>query len=84
MEREEAAVREEVARRLVPLDQLARFASERSEVGPVMAWDVADEFDVPEHVAWEAVRLLQAAMLERELDRSIGGHPSRGYRASGL
>jgi hypothetical protein len=68
--REESIVRAEAARRLVPLAELQALAAERAEIGPVMAWEVADHFDVPEDVAWEAVRQLQERMLEQELRRS--------------
>lgn len=71
MVREEAIVRATAARRLVPLDGLRRLAAERGELGPVMAWEVADELDVPEHVAWEAVRQLHAEALEVELGRAL-------------
>lgn len=74
MEREEAIVAAEVARRLVPLDELEALAMRRAEVGPLMAWEVADHFDVPEHVAWDAVRQLQARLLERELRRAASPH----------
>ena len=68
MQREEAKVRRLVAVRLVPLDELAELAGGR--VDPVMAWEVADHFDVPEHIAWEALRALQAELLEAELRRT--------------
>jgi hypothetical protein len=59
MEREEAIVRRETARRLVPTDELAALVARRSEVEPVTASLVAEEFDVPERVAQEALRLLR-------------------------
>jgi hypothetical protein len=61
MEREEAIVRRETARRLVPPGELADLVARRSEVEPVTAALVAEEFDVPEPVAAEALRALQAA-----------------------
>jgi len=67
MELEEARVRVEAALRLVPLDELEAMAIERGSVGPLMAWEVADEFDVPESVAWVAVTALQARLLEDAL-----------------
>ena len=59
MEREEAIVRREVAVRLVPLPTLADLVARRSEVEPVTAALVADEFDVPEDVAREALLALR-------------------------
>jgi hypothetical protein len=61
MEREEAIVRRETARRLVPPEELAAFVARRSEVDPITAALVAEEFDVPEGVADDALRALQAA-----------------------
>lgn len=49
--KDEHAVRRAVALRLVPLDELRAFAQQRSTVGPVTVADVAEAFDVPEHVA---------------------------------
>lgn len=51
MEREEAIVRREVSRRLVPPRALAVLVAGRSTVGPVTAADVAEAFDVEEAVA---------------------------------
>jgi hypothetical protein len=59
MQREEAIVRRETACRLVPLDELATFVERRGELEAVTPTLVADEFDVPEHVALEALRALQ-------------------------
>ena len=59
MEREEAIVRRETARRLVPPPELADLVARRSDVEPVTAALVAEEFDVPEPVAQEALRALQ-------------------------
>lgn len=56
--KDEHAVRVEVARRLVPLDELRTFAAQRSTVGPVTATDVAEAFDVPEDVARLACELV--------------------------
>jgi hypothetical protein len=62
--REEAAVNDEVARRLVPLAQLAAFVSRTDALEPGGgAIEVADEFDVPEEVAARAL-----VLLEREWD----------------
>lgn len=55
MEREEAAVRREVARRLVPPDQLADLVARRLTVGPVTLDEIAEAFDVDADVAAEAV-----------------------------
>lgn len=70
MQIEERAVRREAARRLVPLDELERFVTTRATVDMVTAELVADEFDVTITVASEAIRQLQAQLLERELRRS--------------
>ncbi len=61
MQREEAIVRRETAARLVPLADLAAFVDARATVEPITTWIVADEFDVPEAIALEALR----ALLER-------------------
>jgi hypothetical protein len=60
MEREEAIVRRETARRLVPPDELLALVAGRAEVEPITVDLVADEFDVPPDVAAEAVRALLA------------------------
>lgn len=53
--RDEAAVDNEVARRLVPPDELAAFVAARVEMGEcVMAWEIAEEWTVPERVARQA------------------------------
>jgi hypothetical protein len=57
--REEEAVNQEVARRLVPLEELAVFVASRTTIGDVTSRDVADEFDVPNRVAIRAMRLLR-------------------------
>ncbi len=55
--RDEAAVDQEVARRLVPLDELVKFCEVAVllDLG-VTAFDVAEHFDVPEPVAARALR----------------------------
>lgn len=58
MEHEEAQVRREVARRLVPAPALRGFLDRRLTVGPVTVADIADEFDVDHEVAREAAGLL--------------------------
>jgi hypothetical protein len=68
MEREEAIVRRETARRLVPPQELAELVARRSEVEPVTVALVAEEFDVPEPVAAEAL-----LALARELGLGAGG-----------
>jgi hypothetical protein len=60
MQREEAIVRRETARRLVPPSELAALIAARSDVEPITAALVAEEFDVPEPVADDALRALQA------------------------
>jgi len=53
--RDEAAVDNEVARRLVPPDELAAWVAARVEMGEcVMAWEIAEEWTVPERVARRA------------------------------
>ncbi|MDP1819775.1 MAG: hypothetical protein Q8K58_07760 [Acidimicrobiales bacterium] len=59
MEREEAIVRRETALRLVPLPELAALIERTEELEPVTASLVAEAFDVPEHVAAEALLALQ-------------------------
>lgn len=57
--KEERAVEREVARRLVPLDDLRSWVSVRIDVGDlVTARTVADEWDVEEHVARQALSLV--------------------------
>lgn len=58
--REEGRVAAEVARRLVPDDELRAFLRRltESELGGATARDIADHFDVPEEVASTAARLL--------------------------
>lgn len=63
MQREEAAVRRETAIRLVPLDELADFVIRTEDIEPVTPTVVGEEFDVPEHVAHEAMRALEQASL---------------------
>jgi hypothetical protein len=56
VEREEHIVDREVARRLVPLQELRRFANARAEAGEaVTVDDVMEEWDVPHWVARDAV-----------------------------
>ena len=57
MEKEEELVRREVARRLVPPDELRDFLDRRLALDPITAADIADEFDVDEDVAALALRL---------------------------
>jgi hypothetical protein len=58
MEREEAIVRRETARRLVPLAELAALVTRLDGLEPITAELVADEFDVPAHIAAEALAAL--------------------------
>ncbi len=57
--RDEAAVDQEVARRLVPPEELVRFCEVMTllDIG-VTAFEVAEHFDVPETVATEALERL--------------------------
>lgn len=58
--RDERQVDDEVARRLVPLDELERVVSLAEACGHGLeAWEVADEFDVPDEVARRACELLK-------------------------
>jgi Zn-dependent peptidase ImmA (M78 family) len=59
MEREEAIVRRVVAVRLVPLDALSELVARRSDVEPITEVLVAEEFDVPEDIAREALLALR-------------------------
>lgn len=65
MEREEAIVRAEVARRLVPLDELHEFVTRTVTVEPVTARLVAQEFDVTEPTAQDALVQLQTTLNQR-------------------
>lgn len=58
--REELVVEAEVARRLVPADELRGMLTRMgaSELGGASAADIAEHFDVPEDVAIAAVRQL--------------------------
>jgi hypothetical protein len=58
--KEERAVDLEVARRMVPSDELRSWITARLELGePVTAHDVAEEWDVTEQVALQSLRHLQ-------------------------
>ena len=53
---EEARVRAETARRLVPPDELRAWATARTDDDPITLVDICDHFDVPTAVALEAAR----------------------------
>ena len=56
----ERQVNDEVARRLVPLDELAQLVASICDDGtPVMAYEIAEAFDVPQAVAERACELLR-------------------------
>lgn len=58
--RDEAAVEQEVARRLVPPARLAVMLQARADAGVDLSVDdIADEFDVPEPVALRALQMLE-------------------------
>jgi hypothetical protein len=58
--RDENRVHDEVARRLVPLDELKAFCRRHSDLGEaVEAWEVAEHFDVPDAVAARALGRLR-------------------------
>lgn len=73
MELEEERVRRETARRLVPLEDLAELVATRIDVDPITVELVANEYDVTSAVAAEALRQLQARLLDAELRRASGG-----------
>jgi hypothetical protein len=57
--RDENRVHDEVARRLVPLEELRAFCGHQAEVNDsVAAWQVAEYFDVPDAVGARALQLL--------------------------
>lgn len=56
--KEEALVRAETVRRLVPVDELAGWVKARAEVGPVTVDMVAEEWGVPGYVAETALARL--------------------------
>lgn len=56
--KEEEAVERELARRMVPLPELASFAASRAQFEPITAALVAEEFGVPYRVAYRALWLL--------------------------
>lgn len=80
MQTEERQVRQETARRLVPLDELFDFVQARVTIEPVTVAMVADEFEVPDAVAGEALRQLQVRLLESEMARV--SKPDRSRRRS--
>lgn len=60
VELEERRVDDEVARRLVPLDELAQLVASICDDGtPIHAWEIAEAFDVPDDVAIRACELLK-------------------------
>ena len=63
--RDEEAVEDEVARRLVPLNELHGWVVTRElDEAQVEVWHVADEFHVPQYVAERAMRLLMCVVRE--------------------
>lgn len=56
--KEEEIVDRELARRLVPLDELALFAASMAQFEPITTAMVAEEFEVPHAVAYRALWLL--------------------------
>lgn len=68
--KEEALVRAETARRLVPLDELDELVRRRVFDDGCVGWrDVAEWFDVPRETAQDA--------LDQLIRRSADGHPAR-------
>ncbi|HET9692321.1 MAG TPA: hypothetical protein VFP61_14310 [Acidimicrobiales bacterium] len=71
--KEEAAVRAETARRLVPPERLDALAESGT---PVELWEVADRFDVPEDIARQAIerwRQDRLAALRTSPEKPAGG-----------
>ncbi len=59
VQREDAIVRDETARRLVPMDLLDDYVKNRViDFGCCEPSDVMEEFDVPKHIAEHAMKLL--------------------------
>jgi hypothetical protein len=61
--RDENRVQDEVARRLVPLQELQDLVGRRADLEGLVLWEIAEHFDVPEAVAARAVGLLGRAKL---------------------
>lgn len=60
-DRDEARVNDEVARRLVPLEELAKVIKSATSMElPIETWQIAAIFDVPDRVADRAMQLLKA------------------------
>lgn len=58
--RDERAVHNEVARRLVPLEELASLIASIVDDGqPVEVWEIAEAFEVPDDVARRAMQMLR-------------------------
>lgn len=60
--REEFQVQREAVRRLVPPAELQHFIERRGSTEPITGAVVADEFDVPEHIAVDALADLRNAV----------------------
>lgn len=72
MQREEAIVRRETARRLVPPGELGALVARLDGLEPITAEVVADEFDVPAAVAAEALEALRQVGPDPAIRRSSG------------
>lgn len=74
--REEQAVEDEVARRLVPLDALKDYVVRRESVCErVEPWQVAEDWRVPERVAIRAMQLLYDDINSQIVARLPSGTP---------
>jgi hypothetical protein len=70
--RDEAAVDAEVARRLCPLEELIPWAARRVAAGEtVEAWQVAEEWGIPERIARLAIRAAGAGVVLERLEAAI-------------
>ena len=76
--REEAAVDAEVVRRMVPAAELWAIAAARAELGDaLLAWEVADEFDVDETTAHAALVSLRHGAGRPDGETSPAARPVR-------
>lgn len=78
-DRQEKAIDDEVARRLVPLEQLIPWAVRLVAAGEVVeSWMVADRFDVPERVARLAIKLAGAEAAVARLEAEVAALEEHG------
>lgn len=79
MERVENMAERRTTAWLVPPDELLAFVAARSEVEPITAAVVAEEFQVTEARALAALAHLQGLLLEREMARSASHGSSHAW-----